>query len=97
MLKITDLNTSKKLESKEMADVRGGFDPFSFVSSNSIKNKVADVSQVFELALAQGNSGSVTNNQTIAGGNGFTLAPVDQYQDQYNNLSLSGIGNISVS
>ena len=83
MLKITDLNTSKKLESKEMAGVRGGFDPFAFLASTSINSKVADVSQVFDLKLAQGNAGAVENNQGIAGGNGFDFAAVDQYQDQY--------------
>ena len=97
MLKITDLNTSKKLESKEMADVRGGFNPFAIFASTSINSKVADVEQAFQFALAQGNAGSVTNNQSIIGGNGVDFAPVDQLQDQYNDMRISGIGNISVS
>ena len=68
MLKITDLNTSKQLNSEEMADVRGGFDPFSFLASTSMTTKVADVDQAFQLALGQSNAGTVENNQAIAGG-----------------------------
>ena len=97
MLKITDLNTSKQLDNREMAGVRGGFDPFSFLASTTSTNKVADVSQVFDFALAQGNGGLVENNQAITGGNGSDFAAVKQYQDQYNDLRLEGIGNISVS
>ena len=97
MLKITDLNTSKQLKSEEMADVRGGFDPFSFLASTSMTSKVADVDQVFQLALGQGNAGAVTNNQAIAGGNGIDFAPVHQLQDQYNDISLAAIGNTTVS
>jgi hypothetical protein len=38
----------------------------------------------------------VTNNQAIAGGNGISYAPVDQSQNQYNDLYVSGVGNVSV-
>ena len=97
MLKITDLTVSKKLEGKEMAEVRGGFDPFSFVASTTIDNKVADVTQGFALNLAQGNAGQVTNNQGIAGGNGTAHSPVEQSQGQYNAMLVAGIGNTVVA
>ncbi len=97
MLKITDLITNKEMDSKEMTEVRGGFDPFSFLASTTINTKVADVDQVFNLALGQGNAGQVTNNQAISGGNGVIFAPVHQTQTQYNDLYLSDIGNVSVS
>lgn len=98
MLTITDLKSSKELESKDMAGVRGGNSPFALIDfSTGITNKVADVTQGFGFAFAQGNEGVVTNNQAIAGGNGFTIAPVSQYQDQYNDLHVSDIGNVSVS
>jgi hypothetical protein len=98
MLKITDLTASKELESKEMAGVRGGTSPFAIIDfSTGITNKVADVTQVFGFAFAQGNEGTVTNNQAIAGGNGLSLAPVSQYQDQYNDMHVYDIGNVSVS
>lgn len=97
MLNIHDLKASQELKSSEMAAVRGGFDPFSIFAGTAITNKVADVQQAFQLALAQGNTGAVTNNQAIAGGNGVTYAPVDQTQHQYNDLYLSDIGNVHVS
>ena len=96
MLKITDLTVSKKLEGKEMAEVRGGFDPFSFVASTTIDNKVADVTQGFAFNLAQGNAGQVTNNQGIAGGNGVSYAPVEQTQGQANAMLVYGVGNTFV-
>ena len=98
MLKITDLIVSKELESKEMSVVRGGFDPFAiFDSSTSITNKVAEVQQAFGFNLAQGNAGEVINNQLFQTGNGTSYAPVSQRQDQYNDMYVSDIGNISVS
>ena len=98
MLKITDLTASKELESKDMAGVRGGTSPFLSIDfSTGLTNKVADVTQGFGFAFAQGNEGTVTNNQAIAGGNGFALAPVDQYQEQYNDMYVYDIGNVSVS
>jgi hypothetical protein len=98
MLKITDLMTNKEMDSKEMTEVRGGFNPFAtFDSSTSIDNKVAEVNQAFNFALGQGNAGQVINNQAIAGGNGPTWAPVDQDQYQYNDMYLTDIGNVSVS
>ena len=98
MLKITDLTASKELANEEMAGVRGGFNPFAiFDGSTSIFNKVADVQQAFSFSIAQGNTGQVTNNQAIQGGNGVIFAPVDQTQTQSNNLDLSDIGNIFVS
>ncbi len=96
MLNIHDLKASKELDSKEMTGVRGGFDPFSIFAGTSITNKVADVQQAFQLALAQGNSGAVTNNQAIAGGNGVDFAPVYQDQHQYKDLRVSDIGNVHV-
>lgn len=98
MLKITDLTTSKEMDSKEMTGVRGGFDPFASLDfSTSINSKVADVNQGFGFALAQGNEGAVTNNQEIMGGNGSSWSPVDQSQYQDNWMDLSHIGNVSVS
>ena len=97
MLKITDLMTNKEMDHKEMTEVRGGFDPFSFLASTTINSKVADVDQVFNLALGQGNAGQVTNNQAISGGNGATFAPVTQTQSQFNDMYLTDIGNVSVS
>ena len=98
MLKITDLTTSKDLESLEMAEVRGGMDPFAIIDfSTGLTSKVADVDQAFAFQFAQGNTGAVTNNQAIAGGNGLSYAPVTQSQEQYNDLSVSGIGSVSVS
>lgn len=97
MLKLHDLTASKELDSKAMAGVRGGLDPFAIFGGTSITNKVADVQQAFQLSLAQGNIGAVTNNQAIAGGNGVDFAPVYQTQDQYNTLYVSDIGNVHVS
>ncbi len=96
MLKITDLIVSKELESKEMSAVRGGFDPFSFLASTTINNKVADVSQMFGFEFAQGNTGAVTNNQAIQGGNGVSYAPVHQTQNQSNDLNVFDLGNVKV-
>lgn len=96
MLKITDLIESKEMGTKEMSSVRGGFDPFAFLASTTSVNKVADVEQIFDFAIAQGNTGEVINNQAIAGGNGVSSAPVYQTQNQYNDLFLKDIGNISV-
>jgi len=103
MLKITDLIESKEMGSREMAGVRGGLSiepprsPFTIDFGTRITSKVADVTQAFDFAFAQGNTGAVTNNQAIAGGNGVTYAPVDQTQHQYNDLYLSDIGNVHVS
>jgi hypothetical protein len=98
MLKITDLTTSKEMDSKEMTGVRGGMKRFPFFdSSTSIDNKVADITQGFNFALAQGNEGAVVNNQEIYGGNGNSWSPVDQSQYQDNWMDLSHIGNVSVS
>lgn len=97
MLKISDLTASKELERSEMAEVRGGLDPFAIFGGTSITNKVADVEQLFAFGLAQSNVGEVTNNQALVGGNGISYAPVDQYQEQYNDMWVSGIGNVSVS
>jgi hypothetical protein len=98
MLKITDLTASKEIDSKEMGLIRGGMDPFAHIDfSTGITSKVAAVTQGFDLALAQGNAGAVTNNQEIVGGNGLTFAPVDQSQFQGNWMDVSGLGNVSVS
>ena len=98
MLKITDLTSSKDMETLEMAEVRGGMDPFAVINfSTGFDNKVADVTQLFTLQFAQGNAGAVTNNQAIAGGNGISYAPVHQSQDQHNDMYVGAIGNVSVS
>ncbi len=98
MLKIRDLASSKELDSKTMAEVRGGFDPFAiFGASTSMTSKVADVDQVFQFAFAQSNAGDVTNNQALSGGNGILYAPVDQSLSQYSDLSVFDIGNTSIS
>ena len=98
MLKITDLTSSKNMETREMAEVRGGMDPFAVIDfSTGLENKVADVNQLFAFQFAQGNAGAVTNNQAIAGGNGISYAPVHQSQSQYNDLYVGDIGNVSVS
>lgn len=98
MLKITDLTVSKDMESREMAGVRGGMDPFAIIDfSTGFENKVADVTQAFNFQFAQGNMGAVTNNQAIQGGNGIASAPVHQTQTQSNNMHVGGVGNVSVS
>ena len=105
MLKITDLTCSRELDSKDMAGVRGGTnvtDVNSFLQevgvaidfSSGMSSTVADVTQGFGLNLAQGNSGAVTNNQSIAGGNGIVYAPVTQSQTQANAMALADIGNV---
>jgi hypothetical protein len=72
-------------------------DPFALIDfSTGITNKVADVTQGFGFAFAQGNEGAVTNNQAIAGGNGISFAPVTQHQSQYNDMYVYDIGNVSV-
>jgi hypothetical protein len=101
MLKITDLSTSKELDRREMAVVAGGttdLERFSALLdfSTSMINKVADVNQQFGFSFAQSNSGTVTNNQTIYGGNGIVYAPVTQTQTQANSMSISDIGNAFV-
>jgi len=102
MLNITDLDTSRELDGREMAGVRGGVSELERLSalidfSTSIYNKVADVNQGFGFNLAQGNSGAVTNNQTIVGGNGIVYAPVTQSQIQSNAMALSEIGKALVA
>ena len=98
MLNITDLAESKELDSKTMAGVRGGFNPFAILdASTSLNSKVADANQLFAFDLAQNNAGAVTNNQAINGGNGITYAPVDQTLNQAGTMSVYDIGNISVS
>jgi hypothetical protein len=101
MLKITDLSTSKELDRREMAVVAGGttdMERFSALLdfSTSMINKVADVNQQYGLSFVQSNSGTVTNNQTIYGGNGIVYAPVTQTQTQANSMSISDIGNAFV-
>ena len=62
-----------------MAGVRGGTSPFALIDfSTGFTNKVADVTQGFGFAFAQGNEGAVTNNQAIQGGNGLSFAPVSR-------------------
>ena len=98
MLKITNLAESKELDSETMTSIRGGFDPFAILDgSTSLNSKVADVDQMFAFGFAQNNAGAVTNNQAINGGNGITYAPVNQHLDQYSDMNVSGIGNVSVS
>ena len=98
MLKISDLTTSKEMDSREMADVRGGKSPLSVIDfSTGMTSKVAAITQGFEFAFAQGNEGAVTNNQEILGGNGFSLASVDQFQHQDNWMDVHEVGNVSVS
>jgi hypothetical protein len=98
MLTITDLTSSKEMEIREMTEVRGGMNPFAVIDfSTGLTSKVADVDQAFAFQFAQGNVGAVTNNQAIAGGNGISYAPVTQTQGQYNDLTVGGIGNVSVS
>jgi len=98
MLKITDLVENKELDSKTMARVRGGFNPFAILdTSTNLTSKVADVNQLFAFDLAQNNAGAVTNNQAINGGNGITYAPVNQTLTQDSAMSVYDIGNINVS
>ena len=98
MLNITDLTCSKEMAHEEMREVRGGNTPLmQLLFSTGITNKVADVDQAFGFEFAQINSGAVTNNQSIIGGNGFTYAPVHQEQHQHNTMDVSGIGGVSVS
>jgi hypothetical protein len=99
MLKMTDLNTSKEMDRTEMRAVRGGTSPAlpGLDFSTSIQSKVASATQGFEFGFAQANAGTVTNNQSLVGGNGTIWAPVtqDQYQDNW--MDVSDIGNIHVS
>jgi hypothetical protein len=102
MLNITDLAVNKELGRDDMAAVMGGnteLERFSALLdfSTSLLNKVADVNQQYGFSLVQSNSGSVTNNQTIIGGNGIVYAPVTQSQTQTNAMSLSDIGRVFVS
>jgi len=102
MLKITDLTASKELNRHEMSGVTGGTSELERFSalldfSTSLINKVADVNQQYGFSIAQSNSGTVTNNQTIIGGNGIVFAPVTQSQTQSNTLALSDIGNAFVA
>ena len=97
MLKINDLDTNYDLDSREMAGITGGTSELESLSalldfSTSLVNKVADVQQQFGFSFAQSNSGAVTNNQTIIGGNGIVFAPVSQSQTQSNSLAVSDIG-----
>jgi hypothetical protein len=107
MLKISDLIESKEMDSREMTRVRGGstlalvFEPrpsplATIDFGTRITSKVADATQAFNFAFAQGNEGAVTNNQQIAGGNGSSWSPVSQSQFQDNFMNVSGVGNISV-
>lgn len=98
MLKITDLTASKEISSEEMGHICGGMDPFAHIDfSTGMTSKVAAVTQGFEFSLAQGNAGTVTNNQEILGGNGIAAAPVDQSQFQDNWMDISHVGAVSVS
>jgi hypothetical protein len=102
MLNITDLTTNKELDSREMASVAGGTSEMERFSalldfSTSMINKVADINQQYGFSIAQSNSGTVTNNQTIIGGNGVIFAPVTQTQTQANALAISDIGNAFVA
>ena len=102
MLKISDLIESKEMDSREMTRVRGGLSiepprsPFTIDFGTRITSKVANATQAFDFAFAQGNEGAVTNNQQIAGGNGSSWSPVSQSQFQDNFMNVSGVGNISV-
>lgn len=101
MLKITDLTVSSELDKRAMAGITGGNSELErlaalFDFSTAISNQVADIQQAFGFTIAQTNSGSVTNNQTIYGGNGVVYAPVTQTMTQGNSLSLSDIGNAFV-
>ena len=102
MLKIQDLAVSKELAREEMAGVVGGTTELERLSalidfSTGLVNKVADVEQAFGLNLAQGNTGAVTNNQNIIGGNGIVFAPVTQSQVQSNAMAVADLGNVAVS
>jgi hypothetical protein len=101
MLKITDLPTSKAMDSKTMSGVHGGTTDLERLGamldfSSSISNQVADIQQAFGFGIAQSNVGTVTNNQSIIAGNGVVFAPVRQTQTQSNNLSIADIGNALV-
>ena len=101
MLQITDLSTNKEMGRTEMAEVSGGITELERFSalldfSTSMINKVADVNQQYGFALVQSNSGTVTNNQTIIGGNGIVYAPVTQTQTQANTMAIADIGRILV-
>jgi len=98
MLNIKDLAVNKELDSKTMAGVRGGFNPFAILdTSTSLTSKVADANQLFAFDLAQNNAAAVTNNQAINGGNGIVYAPVNQTLTQGSAMSVYDIGNIKVS
>ena len=101
MLKITDLPTSKEMDTAAMSGVIGGKsvldDLGAFLDfSSAITNQVAEIQQAFGFNIAQSNVGTVANNQTFVGGNGVIFAPVTQTQTQSNNLSIADIGNALV-
>ena len=101
MMKITDLAVNRELDRAAMAGVAGGTSGGEQLSalldfSTSLVNKVADVNQQFGFAFAQSNTGTVTNNQTIIGGNGLIYAPVTQTQSQSNAMSISDIAKVLV-
>lgn len=102
MLKINDLADSREMDRAAMAGVTGGNSELEQLSalldfSTSVVNKVADVNQQFGFAFVQSNSGTVTNNQTIIGGNGLIYAPVTQTQSQSNAMAVSEIGRTFLS
>lgn len=101
MLTMTDLQHCENLDRDRRRALRGGSDGLSRLSalldaSTSIYHRVADVQQVFAFGLVQSNTGTLTNNQAIYGGNGVVYAPVYQSQTQSNSLALDRIGNSEV-
>ena len=82
MLNITDLDTSRELDGREMAGVRGGVSELERLSalidfSTSIYNKVADVNQGFGFNLAQGKVSAasmlMTGQRPEMSGKGITM------------------------
>lgn len=98
MLKVNDLVENRTLDRLALSGVCGGFNPFTYFERSVRQSSVvADVDQVFAFAFDQQNSGQVTNNQMIQGGNGIVYAPVNQRQSQGSRLSVFDVGNTSVS
>ena len=97
MLNVKDLAASKELTSETMRSVVGGtrkgMPSLDLDFGTSLKSRVADISQLFEMNLGQTNAGQVTNNQSIKGGNGIVYAPVDQSLSQDNYMNVFDIGN----
>ena len=86
MLNINDLNTSKELNEKEMANVRGGAAPtLSLFSPTSIPSFSDQIAATNALGGAAGNTNTMANLGVNEAGKGSQIvAPVFMSSDQSN-------------